>query len=401
MSAVRLFGFPNLFGMIATGNQFRLVGTYSGEDLRDRGKFDKKLLNEIRKDTSSGEAIAAVLKEFQKWTDNSFSGCSTTNSPEEPRVVLSQYGSGQKDEQANPVVWASKIVPSFEDLNDEDEMIKKVRDSGAEILSLLVLFVVKGCQMLTAFLKSTDGPQLVSPSITIRQKMPCRVLQTNERIFSFGSVQVNSLNLNKYNATLPLYVIHHLGMGEHGNCCLAISSKGESCCAIKFFHKVNRRDDAVMEELENWNKVYGRGKVPACRVLKAAEGLCLVMPYFRPIPNKERKKVFANGSIETALKRFASSGFVHCDIKWRHMAFWEDDVILLDLGEIQEERDEGKRSRWCQEALEKLRNKLPLEEVKNTPRKLGTKRQKSENTPRLSGTKRKQRDAGKKSARTR
>ncbi|KAG7339119.1 hypothetical protein IV203_025848 [Nitzschia inconspicua] len=259
MSAIRLFGFPNLYGMIATGNQFRLVGTYSGEDPNDRVMFDKELLNEIKKDTSSGEAIAAVLKEFQGWTDDTSSECITTYSPEQPSVVLSQYGSGQTDELANRVVWASEIVPSFEDLKDEDDMIEKVRNSGAEILSLVVLFVVKGCQMLTAFLKSRGGPQLLSPSITIRPKMPCRILQTNERIFSFGSVQVNSLNLNKYKATPPLFVIHHLGMGEYGNCCLAVSRYGTSCCAVKFFHRVDGRDRLAMEELERMPGIESRG----------------------------------------------------------------------------------------------------------------------------------------------
>ncbi|KAG7374347.1 protein kinase domain containing protein [Nitzschia inconspicua] len=379
MSAIQLFGFPNLYGMITTGNHWRLVGTYSDEDPGDRDNLDELLLTQIKEDTSSNETVAGVLKQFREMMDTGSSGCSDKDSPEQPSVVVrSKAGNRRKHKVANRFVWASKIVPSFEESMNEDEVIAQVKESGVQIVSLIVLFVVKGCQVLTEFLKNNGVSPSFPPSITFRPKMPCRILETNEPKFTFGSIIVDSLNLNEYKVEpLPkrLFVIQHLGFGGSGNCCLALSDKGESCCAIKFFHRARDRDIRAVEECSNWNKVYGKANVvPKCRVFEAAEGYCLVMPYFRPILEADRRKMLENGSIKKALEQFASSGFIHCDIKWCHLAFWKEDIVLLDLGMIKEEEDEGERSIWCTKALEKLQKKLQLQNAEKAPRTQGTKR---------------------------
>jgi Family of unknown function (DUF5898) len=158
----------------------------------------------------------------------------------------------------------------------------------------------------------------------------------------------------------------HLGMGAHGNCCLAVSSTGESCCAIKFFHQPGVFGEYVRYECDNWNKVYGgKNGFPQCQVLRIAEGYCLVMPYLHPIPKSERHKRIEDQSVYKALQLFSRSGFVHPDIQWRHIGLWNnevglDEVRLLDFRTLVEEHDEKKRAAWCDEAIKTLSERSNL-----------------------------------------
>jgi hypothetical protein len=80
-------------------------------------------------------------------------------------------------------------------------------------------------------------------------------------------------------------------------------TKKESCCAVKFFHRFAKKSnpDIAINECSNWNKVYEKiDKFPKCRVIKAAEVNCLVMPYMHPIPEEDRLKWTEDSSIEKA-----------------------------------------------------------------------------------------------------
>jgi hypothetical protein len=68
-----------------------------------------------------------------------------------------------------------------------------------------------------------------------------------------------------------------------------------------------------------------------------------------------------DGSIEAALKAFCISGFVHLDIRWRHLGLCGEKVVLLDLGMLNEERDDEKRHNWYDEAIKTQRQRAGLQ----------------------------------------
>jgi hypothetical protein len=76
---------------------------------------------------------------------------------------------------------------------------------------------------------------------------------------------VGQINFNTINPKLQnLYAIHPLGMVESGNCCLAFSSNGKLCCAVKCFHSSASRTEGIEGECGNWNTVYKKLKGFLC-----------------------------------------------------------------------------------------------------------------------------------------
>ena len=104
-------------------------------------------------------------------------------------------------------------------------------------------------------------------TIMIGKKMPCRFLKDEsqtednkmkDKVFAFGTVTPTKLNLSTYNNTLSeICVVHPLGLGDSGNVCLGISKSGGSCCAVKFYHNIERRDELAEEELKEDSKQEG------------------------------------------------------------------------------------------------------------------------------------------------
>ena len=68
------------------------------------------------------------------------------------------------------------------------------------------------------------------------------------------------------------------------------------------------------------------------------------MPFFNAIPRDQRLAVLANGKIKEGLTKFGEAGFVHNEVKWRHLGRLprpgeqsaEDElnqnIYILDLG---------------------------------------------------------------------
>ena len=351
MKAIQLFGSSTVTGMISTGNQWRIVGLLNDDQNSEILSNFKKLLSEQRLKSEDG---ALALN-------------NTTNSevsPEERGVL-----SFEEDvELADATIWAGEIVPSHEGV-DTNDLVNMVKQSGEQIISQLVLFVVKACSDLSVFLDH-GGPE---KSIKVRPKMPCRILtkqgtrdhKTQDGVFAFGSITLPNLNLHTFTpANLKyFYVIQHLGMGEYGNVCLGTSSTGGSCCAIKFYHEKSRRKQFAKAECANWEKVYG--KISGFRmpfILEVAGGDCLVMPYLHPIPENERLELLDNGVIKTTLETFAKSGFIHTDIKWRHFRQWKTDdqendrVFLVDFGNesLHKEKKSSAIATWVGNSIETL-----------------------------------------------
>jgi hypothetical protein len=356
MSAIQLFGFPQVCGLITTWNHSRLVGTF----IDDKHKSLPNVLAGIEQLTNSKTTLQEIQKRFQVIiSQDSSKRDDDKDSPEQPKICFNRENGTVRMKRR--VVWASKIVPSFDHIpkNDpsrEDKIFELVKKSGKSIVSLVSLFVVKSSKLLVDFLQAND-----ISTITIPRKVPCRVLKEKKKVFAFASIGVEDINISKFNERLKcLYVIRHLGMGECGSCCLAISKKGASCCVVKFFHRPNSTKESVQRECSNWNTVYASiQNFPKCRIFKAAEGYCLVMPYLRPIPKKDRWQWI--GSIEETLKLFCCANVLHPEVRWRHIGLWQDRAFFLDLGNLT--KDAGQRSQlaWRVKSLESLQQKAGLQ----------------------------------------
>jgi hypothetical protein len=392
MTSIRLFGFSRVCGMIATGNQWRLVGTYTEDDPDNLETANKAIQGSMKLETSTGKTVLSVIAQFQS---SDSSNRNNTGSPEQPCVeFISEAISSRRNSGgsiAHRVIWASKITPSIEPQDDENQLVKGVEAAGGPIISLISLFVVQSCKLLLEYLGRNSVWQ-PNPSIRIHPKMPCRLLMAqNLRVFAFSTIRLKKqpkLDSFIQEGTRQLFVIHHLGMGASGNCCLAVTRNGGSCCAIKFYHhNLQEQDQLAGRELDNWNSVYGKvNNFPKCKVWRVAGGPCLIMPYLHPIPAVERQTRLTDGSIKKALQMFAKSGFVHEDVKWRHLGKWNmgtpnEIIVLLDLGLIRKVRDELEGESWCTESFEKLKQSAarpPIAAAESTPSNGTRKRQKTE-----------------------
>jgi len=181
-------------------------------------------------------------------------------------------------------------------------------------------------------------------------------------VFSFGTVKLSTLELDKFlpreENPLVVYVIHPLGNGDFGDCCLGVGNNGASCCAIKFFHHLSSYSSTKQAEDErmNWNKVYGDiEEIPKCFTWKiAGQEACLVMPYLQPVPANERLSLLDDGTIRQTLKQFAKSGFTHSDVKWRHFGWFGKQLFMSDLSSIEKSSTGGDVSSWLEACLASL-----------------------------------------------
>lgn len=384
LHSVQLFGFDEVYVMISTHNQFRLVC---------KGDRDKPL--EMKDVNEEIESMKKALEEFRGRckepieSDGKVCGIS-------PAVQGIKYASSTDnvDVDDNLKLYGSSIVP---DLVDEENPMKKIEESGNEITQLVCLFVLKSLVKLKGFL--TTNP--TGYQILLNKRMPCRILKDGEDHFAFGTWRpTNELNTRSYNPNLEtIYVIHHIGMGGSAHCCLGTSKQGTSVCAIKFYNK-EMVEDFINAEFDNWSAIYGEHDYgpPMCRLVRSASRHpCLVMPYLRPIPQEKRQNLLDDGTIRNVLETFAKRGYIHNDMKWRHFGYWNDQIYLLDLGVVKKldlsslEKD-NEIDEWATTSIKTLQNCLgnrasatetpkkrtvSVDEQKISRKKLSTEREKA------------------------
>jgi Family of unknown function (DUF5898) len=344
MMAISLFGFKEVFGMLSTGNQWRLVSTTDSVNGFLKGTAQETL-----------RYIMGTLLHHEV-------GIVDQESPPMGQVDFSGKNTVKKVERT---IFASQIVPELF-CNGEDAVLA-VSLAGQEILQLITLFVLKACCSLCE--RGWTQPQLPA---SIYGTMAARILDANKNhnVFAFGTEQLKELHLHAYNPELGcIYVIHHLGTGEHGSCCLGISDGGFSCCVVKFYHSKADSKSLAESELHNWNAVYGNREntsPPICRTLPVPGGKCLVMPYLFPVKDFERQSLLEDGTIEQVLRKFAELGYIHNDIKWRHFGYWESKLYLIDLGDIKEQKEQQKATSWVGNSIDYLRTKV-IETKISTP----------------------------------
>ena len=310
--AVGLFGFENedtgVVGMVATGNHWRLAST-------------RRLTNTADDLIRSWEFLAQQSPESGGGEDAEEENV-VTISPEQSEPIFVEQDGDENGGETDRILYTSNVVPALEETDDN------VTQAGVQIVQLVVLYVVQACSTLAKLLEINEHP---SSKICKRRKMPCRVLTNNESTFSFSTVSVERLQDQSFppngKQTRRIHVIHPIGSGEFGDCCLGVSEGGASVCAIKFFHKSSHRsaEGQAEDERRNWQYVYGQNEeIPACFTwVIAGQEACLVMPYLRPIASIDRRRLLDENTILKALKQFASTGYIHSDMKWRHFGWWK------------------------------------------------------------------------------
>ena len=380
MKSVELFGYPTVAGMISTGNQRKLVGLIkSGNDEGHTPIGLKPALEKFQQFLNDQNSKLHTLPD----SDANGDADVKYDSPEGKEVVLDANNSL---EEVRRNIWGSDCIPSDNEklgARDFEEVVKK---SGEKIVAVLVLFIARSCSILHDYL--LENPDIASGKVTVKQKMPCRVLggkitgeanDKQEGVFNFGTTHLKKLDLDKFCLEEDVVmVIRHLGMGAYGNVCLGISCQGGRTCAVKFYHNKTKRKQFAEAEKTNWDAIYGDDqRIPKPFIREAAEGVCLIMPYLYAIKNKDRQKHLTDGSLVSALRSFAKSGFVHNDIKWRHIRCLsvknkkgflkrapkaEDIILLVDLGDeslekLSESNNEEYVEDWIKTSIATLRNR--------------------------------------------
>jgi hypothetical protein len=359
MMAIKLFGFENVVGMITTWNHWRLVSTNSSEEGNDLDSFTKQSVNERFNELQHVPVAAQNVTENQE--------------NESPPLVPATFD-GQDPAKIKRQIFASQIVPDLmlsdkKNPNYEESLELIIQNSGRRILQMVTIFVVKACRNLTEFLADHNRPLT---SIRVHKRMACRIMvKGKSRTFSFGTVPIRGCVPSKYiSEGAKIHVVHHLGSGENGGVCFGVPRGGFSCCAVKFYHLLEQSNELAKKEFENWQKVYGNRawSLPMSRVFKAGGGSCLVMPYVRPVDKNARQALLDEGKIEAALTRFAWTGCTHRDVKWRHLGWWNDEIFLIDLGDIKEDQSPLQVKKWIFDSLRKLRESAVKMQAK-TPQK--------------------------------
>jgi hypothetical protein len=381
MRAVQLFGFATVTGMITTWNQWQIVGLHddkliSGDSTGDSAASNVRHLFEKFK-------LFRQRKQTQPVVDNAMNpSFEQSVSPEQKSIIIKKHERASSKQELRREIWASAIIPSHKN-KDTNQLLRVAEENGESIVCQLVLFVVKSCGDLQAVLDL--DLRVMSEDINhvkICKMMPCRILRQNHKscsktksnVFAFGTVQLKNLNLDTFCKAESIHVIHHLGMGEYGNVCLGTSSKGSSCCAIKFYHNASLRVEFASRECQAWENIYGLciPKFPIPYLLQVTGGPCLVMPYLHPIEKGERQDLLDQGVLKEVLVTFAKSGFIHRDIKWRHFRRWKKKglagsrIVLTDLGEgslCEHEGDDDAVATWIDKSLSNLQTRAGNTEV--------------------------------------
>jgi hypothetical protein len=418
-NAIKLFGYNQVFGLITNGNLFQMVCTTpiatstttaaatstgpmttrkksgNATKLRKRSRKDDDDDDDDDDDKEIGNGLMAMNEQLRtmvvEWLTeksaaqlphpesggamnyNGNGGVAVVStrvavSPEPPKFEFRNQSLGGGIENKNERrLFASPIVPACPRNESEFEAFYKEERSGKAEVELMARFVLKAFWSLVEMLSRNDnhgyfsGPNSSNPSLQIFPRMPCRTLAKNEKAFAFGTVKLKKLQLDKFvpNNIQAIYVIHHIGSGANGTCCLGVSSKGGSCCAIKFFYRLQDGGEASNQaetELRNWEKVYGNDIfLPKSFVWQcpSTSGSCLIMPYLNPIPVLERSGVLDR--IDEAMKRFCKSGYIHLEPNWRHIGTWNKEIYFCDLGSIKKMPDKESIARWRTTTMGKLR----------------------------------------------
>lgn len=173
---------------------------------------------------------------------------------------------------------------------------------------------------------------------------------TSEMLAWVYRPQVEPLDLNKLapRTSPALYALRQLGSGVHGSVFLA--------CNVERKHAVVKVPSRLMRQGEDgdggersqnqtleaeharWVKL-AAGRTVYLRTINRRPAL--VMPYFLPVVYSTLDDNAINAAAREAVTRAAEAGLCHKDLRWDHVALYEDASgvphgVLLDLAIVEE-----------------------------------------------------------------
>jgi len=163
-------------------------------------------------------------------------------------------------------------------------------------------------------------------------------------------------------------------MGNTSKVFYALHSSGKPC-VIKMFvnraiedkngetlskeHWIKVAKEKTKTEKENFDNLYPslNGEVKVEMILGF---YCVVMPFFKPLKNKE-ERLGRENEIKKVLKLFHDKNlqYLDCDLRWRHIGHHNEEIFLYDLADLTSLGDEKSSSdAFVDKCWEGLQNRL-------------------------------------------
>ena len=298
----------------------------------------------------------------------------------------------------------STVINNTSDMAERKYFASKVfnlggnKEDNENVFKLLATFIL-------LCVKSLENSLLCQQDYSKTCNILVRVLDTQNTTFNYQQVCLKD-GIRFYDMpskkNKKFYVIHQLGYGECGACCLACTEYSEPC-VLKFFRhnkKLSQAEamEAAEAEAEKWQEIYcvdyGFNFVEVLQIID--ERNILVMPFLRlPDKNKREELVISekNSLLYKALVHFSKKGYIHEDLWWRHVGVIsvqksqptnggynlrerrgvrrftsrkrtldtierEDVVVFCDLGGIVKCDDAVKREKWVNDQFQELKDRI-------------------------------------------
>lgn len=352
LEVIQFFGFGKVFGAISDGNHSMITCTasFSPEDFPSSDEMSSKKrsaesMNEGSKKKSPGKAV----KFHQKPTGLGLMKHLRPRTKPSKLLYCSGYADCEKDGGWVPTV---------------------------KLLTHLVRLAVK-----------TVDPDRFCREIELGTNLPARVikLSDNSDVFAHSTVKFDKKPdlwacLLRKKDVGEILLFKNLGLGANGDCCLATTRCRNWFCAVKFFAERDSALECATKEQLRWNTIYN--ELPQSRVVTfptttvSENGdntdktdACLCMPYLIPIDDDEaRQNALNDGSIRDCLVEFAAKGYLHNEVKWRHLGLFRSQsksqsasatkVYFCDHGNLRERKEEESNACWESLSIEWMENSM-------------------------------------------
>jgi Family of unknown function (DUF5898) len=202
--------------------------------------------------------------------------------------------------------------------------------------------------------------------------VPVRILDLSEKKKAKLEISLDqhpSPNTNEF-------ILHkRLGKGAHGVCYLATDSLGMACAMKSFDLSRDSRErlrTLVREECDRWNAIYRDALGDKLSwIIELEDRIYLVMPYLHCLKKRDKEALSSTTAgeeqLRAALMFFASRGYAHEDLFWRHIGRAPSNdgrspgrIVLMDLGSVSRapasEWGSEEQAAWIEKAMEKLEN---------------------------------------------
>jgi len=177
--------------------------------------------------------------------------------------------------------------------------------------------------------------------------------------------------IGEKNESCCYYLVNIIGMGSTSKLFYALDSNGLPC-VIKMFIKQTRKENQGVEkklnmkefkqeakkkmklESDNLKKLY-----PVLKDMVKERTIlgfhCVVMPFFSPLKQEERMR--NKEKIKKVLERFhgANLQYAEGDLRWRHIGWYKEEIILYDLADLM---SLGKESESSEEFVDRCWEEL-------------------------------------------